>query len=493
VARSIVVSDPDASRRDWLTEIARSSKAEVTWAGPEVLTGSSDDARIHRVGLVALTCEPTVTDPSLQLIHSWRTAGLDVLAYAVGAEGWRIRSRCLPLLAGASQLLDAAQGDFARALAASLTRAFDAEAQRRADYEKVRATMTRLGLVGESQTIFSLFRTVMRISPLSDVPVLITGETGTGKELLARAIHSLDPKRAKGPFVALNCAALTNSLAEAELFGHRRGAFTGAERDRLGLIRAADGGVLFLDEIGELDLALQAKLLRVLQENRVLRVGDEHEVPVSVRVIAATNRDLTGLTERHEFRADLLHRVSVLALHIPPLRQRRADIAPLIHHVLEKNRHLRPDWQAAVAEDFVEALCQTALRGNVRQLENVVRQAMVHKETHGPLQLCDLPSELWQDLCGSSLGSLTPAEPTDHPSDQPAHDPSPARANPGQLWGSVLRENGYSLARSLLWCERGLLAAALESTHGNQSRTARLLGITARSVYNKVRRHQTLR
>ena len=198
--------------------------------------------------------------------------------------------------------------------------------------------MKRLGSVGESQAMMAVFHTVLRVSPLSDMPVLITGETGTGKELLAHAIHQLDPKRCHGPFIALNCSALSPGLAESELFGHRRGAFTGADRERKGLIRAAEGGVLFLDEIGELDDALQAKLLRVLQENRVLGIGDDQEVAVNVRIIAATNRNLDAMVQQRTFRADLFHRLNVLAIHIPPLRERPADLKPLIEHFLEKHQ-----------------------------------------------------------------------------------------------------------------------------------------------------------
>ena len=162
----------------------------------------------------------------------------------------------------------------------------------------------QLGGVGESQAILAVFQTVCRVSLLSDLPILITGETGTGKELLARGIHRLDLKRHQGPFVTLNCGAISPGLAESELFGHRRGAFTGADRDRKGLIRSAEGGVLFLDEIGELDEALQAKLLRVLQENRVLGVGEDREVAFSVRLLPPRIETWSDGATR-TFRADL--------------------------------------------------------------------------------------------------------------------------------------------------------------------------------------------
>ena len=187
---------------------------------------------------------------------------------------------------------------------------------------------------------------MIRISRVSDVPTYITGETGTGKELLAKAIHSLDAKRRSGPFVAVNCSAISPGLAESELFGHRRGAFTGADRDRKGLIRAAQGGVLFLDEIGDLDAALQTKLLRVLQENRVLAVGEERDVPIDVRVVAASNRNLLAMVANGTFRADLFYRFTVLTVHVPPLRERRADIPPLIAHFVQKYQDLESSGRA---------------------------------------------------------------------------------------------------------------------------------------------------
>ena len=170
--------------------------------------------------------------------------------------------------------------------------------------QQIMSVMRDMGMVGRSTAMMHVFRSVIRFSALSDLPVLIAGETGTGKEGLAHALHRLDPKRKTGPFVAVNCGAIATSLAESELFGHRRGAFTGADRERKGLIRSAEGGVLFLDEIGELDVSLQAKLLRVLQENRVLGVGEDRDIAVNIRVVAATNRNLSQMGQQSRFRAD---------------------------------------------------------------------------------------------------------------------------------------------------------------------------------------------
>jgi transcriptional regulator with GAF, ATPase, and Fis domain len=215
------------------------------------------------------------------------------------------------LLAGASWVLDSARRTFGQDLQRHLAHLLRAETGSQDDAARVKHVMQALGMVGESQAMVAVFQMILRVSPLSDLPILLTGETGTGKELLAHAIHQLDPKRCAGPFVALNCAAISPGLAESELFGHRRGAFTGADHDRQGLIRAAEGGVLFLDEIGEIEDAVQAKLLRVLQEHRVRGLGEDRDVPISIRIIAATHRDLGAMVQQRTFRADLVHRLNV--------------------------------------------------------------------------------------------------------------------------------------------------------------------------------------
>jgi transcriptional regulator with PAS, ATPase and Fis domain len=337
--------------------------------------------------------------------------------------------------------------------------------------------------------MMAIFQTVLRISTLSDLPILITGETGTGKELLAHAIHRLDLKRRNGPFVALNCGAISPGLAESELFGHRRGAYTGADRDRKGMIRSADGGVLFLDEIGELDESLQAKLLRVLQEHRVLAIGEDREVSVSVRIIAATNRNLNAMVQQGRFRADLFHRLNVLAIHIPPLRERPADLKPLIEHFLEKYQSLRPEWPPAVASDFLEALTQLDLPGNARQLENLIRWALVNKKDDAPLNLNDLPADIWQQLLEQARSLREPRAPGGAEQELRTSVLETLQQDAPAHIMHVLGMNDWNLSRSLRYCERLLIEAALSKTRGNQAQTARLLGITPRSVYNKLHKH----
>jgi transcriptional regulator with PAS, ATPase and Fis domain len=320
---------------------------------------------------------------------------------------------------------------------------------------------------------------VIRFSTLSNLPVLITGETGTGKEGLARAVHCLDPNRSRGPFVAVNCGAISTSLAESEFFGHCRGAFTGAERERKGLIRSAEGGVLFLDEIADLEVSLQTRLLRVLQESRVLGVGEDREAKVSVRVVAASNRDLEQMIKQNQFRADLFHRLNVLSIQVLPLRDRPGDLAPLVQYFLRKHQSLTSVGTLTAGEDFLEALRQIELPGNVRQLENFVCKALIHKATDLPLSVSDLPLEILLQLSGTKEERVAP---------KPDVNLLYYKILVNSLV-PVLEENDWNLARSLESCERHALEAAMERTHGNQSQTARLLGITARSVYNKVRKY----
>lgn len=432
------------------------------------------------IALVALGHVPSPEITSLQVIRALKQKGFIVISHEEEAESWLLSLRCRPLLAGSAWLLDSARPDFAEKMSEQLAQVLHAAAARRSEEEKTRSLMKRLGIVGESQALIALFHWIIRLSALSDLSILITGETGTGKELLARAVHQLDPKRCQGPLVVLNCGAISPWLAESELFGHRRGAFTGAERDRKGLIRAAEGGVLFLDEIGELNLALQTKFLRVLQEDRVLGVGEDREVAVNVRIIAATNRNLAEMVKQGKFRADLFHRLNALSAHIPPLRERLADLRPLIYHFAKKYRPGQAGETCAVGLDFLEALARIKLPGNARQLENIVRNSLVNKADDSPLDLSDLPPEVWQELSEQAGDDMTESLNAEANSQLDVHS----------YLSKLLDINGWNLSRSLEHYERLLIESALRLTQGNQSKTARLLGITPRSVYNKVRKHQ---
>jgi transcriptional regulator with PAS, ATPase and Fis domain len=425
----------------------------------------------------------------LEVIRNLKQKGFKIICYEDGAHAWPLGIQSHALLAGSFRLLDSANAGFATELTRLLSQLLHAEMVRQVEVEKIKMAMKNLGIIAESEAMISIFRWILRVSALSDLPILIMGETGTGKQILAQALHRLDSKRRNGPFIAVNCGAISPSLAESELFGHRRGAFTGADRERQGLIRSAQGGVLFLDEVGELDDALQTKLLRVLQESRVLGVGEDEEIAVDVRVIAATNRDLDKMVADKKFRADLFHRLNVLSIRIPALRERPADVGPLIEHFLKSCRSLNPTASLSVTSGFINALTKIELPGNVRQLENLVRQALVSKDDDSPLDLSDLPIEVWRQL--SEARDSLPVGP-DRVSARDELDnvapQTPLQVAPSDLV-KLLHANGWSLPRSLQHCEKLFLEAALHTARGNQSQTARLLGITPRSVYNMVRKH----
>jgi transcriptional regulator with GAF, ATPase, and Fis domain len=481
------------ARRSWQYLIGRvvsACGAQARWVESVQAIRRVETSQRCNLAVVALGACPSPDDIGLEVVRTLKRKGFKVISYEEGAESWSLGVRCQVLLAGSLRLLDSSETRFAEAFQSILAQLLRAEAERLSEEDRITRLMKMLGIVGESQAIMAVFRTILRVSPLSDLPILLMGETGTGKELLARAIHQLDPKRRNAPCVALNCGAISPGLAESELFGHRRGAFSGADRDRKGLIRSAEGGILFLDEIGELDDALQAKLLRVLQEHRVLGVGEDQELPVDVRVIAATHRDLDEMVQQRKFRADLFHRLNVLSIHIPPLRDRPADIKPLIEHFLKKYRSLRPATYLAVGPDFVEALTQAALPGNARQLENLVRRALVHNDDDAGLSLNDLPQELWQQLAEQEKSRVAQPEIASIRQDTQESPLNTSREAIPSYVVNLLDANDWSLSRSLQHCERLLLEAALQRTHGNQSQTARVLGITPRSVYNKVQKHQ---
>jgi DNA-binding NtrC family response regulator len=487
---TVMVWDHRGSRRELIGRVLSECGARPRWLEGPVALQQVERSSSRHLAVVAPGASPSPGDLGLQVIRTLTHKGFGVVCYEDGAQSWPLGTRCHVLLAGSRWLLDSATTEFAQELRHTVVQLLRAEAGRRGEEDSIRGLMRRLSVVGESQAMLAVFRTILRASLLSDLPVLITGETGTGKELLARALHQLDPKRRNGPFVALNCGAISPGLAESELFGHRRGAFTGADRDRKGLIRSAENGVLFLDEIGELDHALQAKLLRVLQEKHVLGVGEDQEVPVSVRVIAATNRDLDELVRQGKFRADLFHRLNVLSVHLPPLRERVADVGPLIEHFVAKHRFLRPLGAFAVAPDFVDALMQVELPGNARQLENLVREALVQKEDETALNLRDLPRDIWQQLSARWERPSIRSDPADAGTDIRVSALAPLRHDLPASMLNVLDLNGWNLSRSLHHCERLLLEAALHKAQGNQSQTARLLGITPRSVYNKIHHYQ---
>jgi two-component system response regulator HydG len=318
-------------------------------------------------------------------------------------------------------------------------------------------TRSRYGeIVGESPQMQSVFRWVERVAA-SESTVMIYGESGTGKELVARAIHAGSPRKG-GPFIRVNCGALTEGLLDSELFGHERGAFTGAERQRRGRFELANGGTLFLDEIATINQNTQIRLLRVLQERELERVGGEETLPVDVRIIAATNTAAAELQRSGEFREDLYYRLHVVPITLPPLRERKADIPVLVDHFLEKLRERTKTRVTAVDDHALARLVEYDWPGNVRELENVLERALVLAENQ-LLEEEDLPF-----LANGESPDTT-------------------------LIDAALPSGGMDLNQAVEGIEERLLRRALEQAHGVKAEAARLLGIKASALYYKLEKY----
>ena len=288
----------------------------------------------------------------------------------------------------------------------------------------------------------------------TDSTVLVCGESGTGKELVAKAIH-YNGRRAKNPFVPLNCAAIPGELVESELFGHKKGSFTGAFSDSPGLFRSADGGTIFLDEILEMPYGTQARLLRVLQEKRIRPVGGSEELPVDVRVIASTNQDVEEAVRNERFREDLYYRLGVIRIEIPPLRARLEDIPALVSHFIAKFNRVFQRTIKGVSEDVLQLLSRYRWPGNVRELESAIENAFALGASE-IIQKSDIPIHVTNQIEG---GATRPAK-------------------------------GEQGVPTLLESERSLLARALQATSGNKTRAAQLLGISRPKLYSMIRRHK---
>ena len=306
-------------------------------------------------------------------------------------------------------------------------------------------------MLAKSQQMRSIFRTISKVADYKTT-ALITGESGVGKELVARALHARSSRR-DGPFVAVNCGAIPENLLESELFGHRRGAFTDANQDRAGLFEQADRGTLFLDEIGELPLALQVKLLRTLQDEIVRRIGDVRDIKVDVRIIAATQRDLVREVEAGRFREDLFYRINVLHVVVPALRERREDIPLFIDHFVARNNARLGTNIRGVSPEARRLLMEYSWPGNVRELENTIERAMVLADGDS-LGETDLPDRIHQ-----------------------ARDPIRLQLGSGEL----------SIKKTARVIEEVLIRRALEQTKGNRTRAAGLLEISHRALLYKIK------
>jgi nitrogen regulation protein NR(I) len=324
-------------------------------------------------------------------------------------------------------------------------------------------------IVGHSPVMQEMCKAIGRIAP-QDVNVLIQGESGTGKELVARALYHHSRRMAK-PFLAINCAAIPESLLESELFGHEQGSFTGAWRRRIGKFEQCDGGTLFLDEIGDMSPAIQAKMLRVMQEQQFERLGSNETLQTSVRVLAATNQDLESLVEKGSFRKDLYYRLKVITIRVPPLRDHLDDVSELAHYFLFRfDRELGLDMRA-LAPETLELLHSYTWPGNVRELQSSIKQAMLNAS--GQILAPEfLPDEILRrhDPSGSSGKQTTPAGDLE------------------SIIESLLRQGETDLYHKVLEAmERGLLARVLRHTKGHQAHASELLGLNRATLRHKLR------
>ena len=310
-------------------------------------------------------------------------------------------------------------------------------------------TLPNTEIIGATPKMVEIYKKIAKIARI-DAPVLVRGESGSGKELVARALHS-NSARASAPFVVINCGALTETLLESELFGHERGAFTGATGLRKGLLESAAGGTVFLDEISETSLGFQVRLLRVIQEHEIRRVGSNETIQANIRLIAATNRDLREMVRTKQFREDLFHRLNVFTIALPPLRERQADI-PLLASYFLKCFIEKYGKTVRLSADALESLRRYSWPGNVRELRNVIERALTFNET-GVIQAYDL--EFGEDAEDEPIASL------------------PAQPGPGASLDEMEREH---------------ILRVLRETGGNKKKAAEILGIERRTLYNKAKR-----
>jgi len=323
--------------------------------------------------------------------------------------------------------------------------------ENRALRQEIQGSSRFENILSKSPAMELIFRTIAKVSDYKTT-ILITGESGVGKELIARALHARSGRK-NGPFVAINCGAIPENLLESELFGHRRGAFTDAVSDRKGLFEEASGGTLFLDEIGEMPLSLQVKILRVLEDEKIRRLGESRDLTVDVRIVTATHRDLIAETKAGRFREDLFYRLNVLHIAVPPLRERKEDIALLIEYFIEKNNKRLGTGITGVDGEARRLLYEYAWPGNVRELENTMERAMVLAESNR-ITAAELPERV-----------------------RDVRDPIKVQLASGEL----------SIKKTSRYIEEILIRRALHKTKGNRTRAADVLEISHRALLYKIK------
>jgi DNA-binding NtrC family response regulator len=425
--KNILVVDDEKSQREILEMI-------LTEEGYDVTTAASGEAAIkfakdRRFDLALTDLKMTGMD------------GLELLQHLLGLD-----SSIIVILLTAHGSIDSAKEALRRGAFDYLQKPYDKNAL----LETINRALDRLDaidseIVSASPNMESVKKMILKVAR-SNSTVLVRGESGTGKELIARAVHNQSPRNTE-MFQAVNCAAINENLLESELFGHEKGSFTGAHAEKKGLFEIADRGTLFLDEIGELDVGIQAKLLRALQERKIRRVGGTHEISVDVRVIAATNRDLRAMVTDGRFRDDLYYRINVLSIDVPPLRERREDIPVLIDYFLKKHTRNTSRLIKGLTPETKKVMNDYSWHGNVRQLESAIERAILLCEGDH-ITLEDLPTEVRQDVGPTSDSAFK------------------------------LPSEGINFEE----VERNLITQAMDKTDYNITKAAKLLGLTFRTL-----------
>jgi transcriptional regulator with PAS, ATPase and Fis domain len=426
--------------------------------------GSLEEAVVHGAAVVLIPAAKGNQILSiLRELHGMFSRP-EVIVFGCGDSGMSVTDSCRCLLEGARHLVEGADPSI---LSSKIKRCL--EYRREMQIETCTHTnfpTSELGVIYGSDRMHQMLRKLRKVAEVKNATVLLTGPTGSGKQKLAESIHRMDPWRRNAPMITLNCATIPVPLAESELFGHRRGSYTGATADRMGCFRAANGGTLVLDEIGELDLSLQPKLLRTLEEHKVRSLGQDSEVPVDVRIIATTNRDLRSMVVDGRFRMDLYQRLAMVELFIPPLAHRPEDIPPLMNFFIDKHRELYDGYIREIHPNVIDVLSRYAFDGNVRELENLVRYVLFNKNHGDAIQVEDLPRHVLEGIV-----SMTK---------RVTHE-----AASGYLSSRVFHDK-MSLSEVLNECESIMVKAALDFTRGNRSAAADLLKISERTLYNKL-------
>lgn len=453
----VLIVDEDPAVRSACCEIA-ASRGFVP-CGLDNLAAARSLLRGNSVDILLLDLK-SPAGPGLELLEEIKLLHPEIAVIVMTAYA-TVTSAVEAMRTGANDYLTKpfAMDDLASVLDRAAQRRSVDTASRRLR-EKLRSQQGLGNLIGNSPEMEKIYRILSKVAQTTH-PVLILGESGTGKELIARSIHSNGPNASK-PFLPVDCGSLVPTLVESELFGYVKGAFTGATRNKEGLLASAEGGTVFLDEIGEMPLDLQAKLLRALQEKEIRPVGATHRVPINCRILAATNRDLAAMVEQGRFRKDLYYRLNVVALRIPPLRDRREDIPLLASHFLTRmNRSSGTKY--VLSDDALRTMSEYAWPGNVRELENSIERACALSS--GPvLRLGDLPTQL-QDFHLHAV-----------------RGPAAARAERAAL-------EGAADVTTLADLERQAILDTLRQLNGDKLTAARLLGIGKTTLYRKLKEY----